>query len=116
MIRVYPAETVVAEKLEALVVLDLQNSRLKDFFDLHFLLTGDQLDRSQLVASIHATFQRRGTAFPGECPTGLSDEFGRVKQAMWKAFLNRNGLTGAPADFVEVVRVIRGALPFGWED
>jgi hypothetical protein len=46
----------------------------------------------------------------------LSDEFGRLKQTMWKAFLNRNGLTGAPADFVEVVRVIRGALPFGWED
>jgi hypothetical protein len=116
VIRVYPPETVVAEKLEALVVLDLLNSRLKDFFDLHFLLTGDQLDRSQLVASIHSTFQRRGTAFPAECPTGLSDEFGRLKQAMWKAFLSRNSLTGAPADFVEVVRVIRAALPFGWQD
>lgn len=31
----YPRETVVAEKLQAMVHLGLANSRMKDFFDLH---------------------------------------------------------------------------------
>ena len=30
----YPRETVAAEKFEAMVALDLANSRLKDFYDL----------------------------------------------------------------------------------
>ncbi|MFN0166983.1 MAG: nucleotidyl transferase AbiEii/AbiGii toxin family protein, partial [Bryobacteraceae bacterium] len=34
ILRAYPAETVVAEKLQALVDLGFRNSRLKDYFDL----------------------------------------------------------------------------------
>jgi hypothetical protein len=114
VIRIYPPEAVVAEKLEALVKLDLQNSRMKDFFDLHFLLSGSRLDGEVLERSIRATFERRRTAVPRECPTGLTDEFGELKQQMWKAFLNRNGLKDAPGNFIEVIGYIRQSLPFGW--
>ena len=34
VLREYPKETVVAEKLEALTALGLLNSRMKDFYDL----------------------------------------------------------------------------------
>lgn len=37
-LRAYPRETVVAEKLEALVTLGIANSRMKDYFDLYFEL------------------------------------------------------------------------------
>ena len=33
-IRAYPPETVVAEKLQAMVALGMQNSRMRDFYDL----------------------------------------------------------------------------------
>jgi len=33
-LRAYPVETVVAEKFEAMVRLDMVNSRMKDFYDL----------------------------------------------------------------------------------
>lgn len=33
-LRAYPPETVVAEKFQAMVALDMLNSRMKDFFDL----------------------------------------------------------------------------------
>ena len=33
----YPMETVIAEKLEAAVSLGINNSRMKDFYDLHCL-------------------------------------------------------------------------------
>lgn len=34
VLRAYPRETVVAEKLEALTALEMLNTRMKDFFDL----------------------------------------------------------------------------------
>jgi hypothetical protein len=34
MLRMYPPEVVIAEKLHAMVVLDIRNSRMKDFYDL----------------------------------------------------------------------------------
>ena len=34
---IYPPETVIAEKLEAAVQLDINNSRMKDFYDLNWL-------------------------------------------------------------------------------
>ena len=36
-LRAYPIETIVAEKLEALVVLGIVNSRLKDCYDLFLI-------------------------------------------------------------------------------
>ena len=41
----YPREAVVAEKLEAMVVLGDRNSRIKDFFDLHHLASHFEFDR-----------------------------------------------------------------------
>ncbi len=37
-INAYPMYSVIAEKLEAMVMLGEQNSRMKDFFDVHFFL------------------------------------------------------------------------------
>jgi Nucleotidyl transferase AbiEii toxin, Type IV TA system len=65
-LRVYPAETVVAEKLEAMVKLAGFNSRMKDYFDLWILFTQGSLDRKLLPIAVRATFERRGTALPAE--------------------------------------------------
>lgn len=104
---VYPRETVVAEKLEAIVTLGMSNSRMKDYFDLHALAHERQLDRSTLVRAIAATFQRRGTPIPAELPLGLSADFAndRTKLAQWQAFLTKNRLR-APT-LAEVVREVR---------
>ena len=37
MLQAYPKETVIAEKLEALTVLGLLNSRIKDYYDIALL-------------------------------------------------------------------------------
>ncbi len=106
-LRVYPRESVVAEKLEAIVSLGMANSRLKDFFDLRALANEGVLDVELLGEAIAATFQRRGTDVPMEMPLGLSDEFAHdvTKRAQWKAFLGKNRLD-APA-LEEVVEEVR---------
>ena len=107
-LRAYPRETVIAEKLHAMVFLGLRNSRMKDYFDLRALAREGVLDARLLGEAIAATFQRRGTALPVGVPLGLSDEFARdaTKQAQWKAFLGRNRLDAPALD--EVIVEIRG--------
>ena len=60
----YPRETVVAEKLEAMVKLGIANSRMKDFYDMEVLCRTFSLDGKSLRDAIHNTFKRRGTELP----------------------------------------------------
>jgi hypothetical protein len=112
--QTYPACTVVAEKFEALVRLDAQNTRMKDFFDLELLLRTDSPERELLRNAICATFERRGSEMPDSTPAGLSDRFAFEKRVMWNAFLRKNGLEAV--EFPEVVEAIRGKLEWIWED
>jgi Nucleotidyl transferase AbiEii toxin, Type IV TA system len=89
----YPRETVVSEKLEAMVKLGIANSRMKDFHDLHSLSKTFEFDGQALVDAVRATFERRGTAWPnGGTPLAFTSEFyedeNKIKQ--WKAFCNKN--------------------------
>lgn len=111
-LRVYPRETVFAEKVEALTVLGMINSRMKDYFDLLGLAREGRLEPEPLGQAIHATFARRGTPLPEHLPIGLSDAFAldRGKRAQWQAFLSRNRLT-APSLEVVVAEVAAFAMP-----
>jgi hypothetical protein len=91
-LQAYARETVVAEKLEALVVLGLATSRMKDLYDLELLRRTFSFDH-RLHEAVAATFARRGTPVPAELPVGLSDAFAfdGVKNQQWRAFLRRSG-------------------------
>lgn len=92
-LRAYPRETVVAEKLDALVQLGLANSRMKDFYDLRVLAELFDFDGTLLVKAIRATFQRRGTPLPDGMPVALTPEFAKdtTKQRQWSAFISKSG-------------------------
>ncbi len=91
-LRCYPTYTVVAEKLEAMVLLGEANSRMKDFYDLWFLSRHFDFDGKTLVEAIRATFDRRKTKLPESVPVALTDNFSTTKSIQWKAFLRRNRL------------------------
>jgi len=104
---IYPRETVVAEKLEAMVTLGIANSRMKDFYDVWLLAQTFTFESDMLVNAIEATFGRRQTAIPTDEPFALTDEFARDanKINQWKAFLNRNRLDAPPLD--QVIQILR---------
>jgi len=110
-LRSYPKPTVVAEKLEAMVQLGMQNSRMKDFFDLHLLANGAEFAGPILVDAISATFTRRKTPLPSDdVPLALTDGFANQpeKPIQWSAFLKRNRLD-AP-DLASVIIMLRDFL------
>jgi hypothetical protein len=92
-IRAYRRETVVAEKLHAIVTLGELNSRMKDFYDISVLAGQFSFDVAELSQAIEATFRRRETVVPSEIPIALTDEFAAdvTKQRQWTAFLRRIG-------------------------
>ena len=109
-LRVYPTYTVVAEKLHAIALLGMTNSRVKDYCDLSVLLERETLDADLLAQAIKATFERRGMAVPTELPVGLTDEFAHdtSRQALWQSFVKKNELASEPLAAI-VVR-LRTAL------
>ena len=67
-IRAYTRETVIAEKLQAMVALDTLNTRMKDFYDICALANEFDYDGQTLCKAIQATFQRRKTPLsPQNC-------------------------------------------------
>jgi hypothetical protein len=100
----YSRETVIAEKLQALVHLRLLNTRMKDYFDLWLLTRQAELKRDVLALAIQRTFKNRGMQIDPN-PIGLSDAFGNdpAKQIQWSAFLRRSRLTEAPQSLSDVV-------------
>lgn len=110
VLAMYPPETVVAEKLEALVVLGLTTSRMKDLYDLDLIRQTFAFDGT-LVEAVRATFARRGTAVPSAVPTGLSEDFARdeIKLTQWKAFV-RKSVDGQGRELAEVVADLRSWL------
>ncbi|GAB2612242.1 nucleotidyl transferase AbiEii/AbiGii toxin family protein [Novilysobacter erysipheiresistens] len=106
-LRVYPRETVFAEKLEAIAQLGIANSRMKDYFDLLALVRENAMNPAHLANALRATFERRGTPVLEATPFGLSDAFAddAQKKTQWQAFLKRNRLQ-AP-DLEDAVTEIR---------
>lgn len=90
-LRAYPKETVVAEKLEAIVRLGDVNSRMKDFFDLWQVSVAFPFDGESLKDAIANTFGSRRTPISTLPPVGLSHEFATRNQRQWQAFLKRIG-------------------------
>ena len=55
----YSRESVVAEKFQAMVMLGIANSRMKDFYDLWVLARQFEFQGPLLCQAIRATFERR---------------------------------------------------------
>lgn len=63
----YPIETVLAEKLETILSLGKQNSRMKDFYDIHLLLNDPDLPPiNQLYEAFYNTWTFRHNAIDEE--------------------------------------------------
>jgi predicted nucleotidyltransferase component of viral defense system len=111
-IRACPRETIVAEKFQAMVMLGIANSRMKDFYDLYVLARDFTFQGNTLVRAIKATFKRRKTEIPIEPPLALTDEFGRdeVKSVQWKAFVRKGGPEDGIPGLPEVLSHLRAFL------
>ncbi len=107
-LNAYPRETVAAEKFEAMVALDLANSRMKDFYDFLAMSRLFTFEGAVLAAAIRATFERRTTPVPRERPPSFTGAFSDdpQKAQQWRSFLAREPLLIDEPDWPTVIREI----------
>jgi len=117
-ILAYPPESVVAEKTHAMVILGQHNSRFKDFYDIYAMAGAFRFERTTLVQAVKATFDRRRTPVQAELPEALAAPFysDESRTSQWRAYVTRNGLSDAPADFAQVGDRIVAFLRPLWGD
>jgi hypothetical protein len=84
---------VIAEKFQAMVMLGLANSRMKDFYDIWALARSYGFEDDRLARAIAATFARRKTAIPSEPPEALTRAFAEQpgKREQWAEFVAEVG-------------------------
>lgn len=111
VLRGYTRESVVAEKLEAMVKRGSITSRMSDFYDIWLLSRQYEFDGGVLSEAIVRTFADRGTEIVTP-PVTLTDDFARTetKRAQWRAFYTKGRVDHAPREFTEVVSEIAGFL------
>jgi len=113
VVQSYPRETVVAEKVQAMVYLGSGNTRLKDFYDIWFLARHFDFDGNTLVGALRATFSRRQTPFPEDgLPSAFRNEFAAnpERRRLW-ARLHRGWESWeVPSDLEETLEQIKPFL------
>jgi hypothetical protein len=111
-IRSYSPETVIAEKFNAMVVLGMANSRMKDYFDIWMLSRNFIIEADILGKAIVETFKKRHTELPQHDPIALSEDFfiNEFKKNQWKGFLRKQQRLVSMPDLAEIIDVIRNFL------
>ncbi|WP_395065565.1 nucleotidyl transferase AbiEii/AbiGii toxin family protein [Paraburkholderia silvatlantica] len=108
-ILMYPPETVVAEKFEAMIRFGETNGRIKDFHDIWVTTRTFSFDLPGLLEAVGGTLRRRETAIPTEMPVGLTEAFAKIaeERGLWTGFLRRNPPSLQPPPFADLQEELR---------
>ena len=105
-IMTYNVETIIAEKLQTVISRGVLNSRMKDYYDLYYLITYKDYSESNLKLAIEKTFKNRKTdinSIEKELKEIEKSEF--VKE-QWKLYSKKHSYTN-DIDFETIIEKIR---------
>ena len=95
----YNLETLLAEKLETIMVRAEANTRMRDFYDIHVLLEQDAvtIDRDTMKAAFYATCNKRGSI---ELIGAIDDVINKITddetmRQLWNNYRKSNYYVGA---------------------
>lgn len=110
----YSLETLIAEKFHAMIDRDIDNSRMKDFYDVYHLFLSGDVNKDLLKIAIHNTFANRGTHYV-DGKNLFEDSFANdpMRNQSWKGFLKKLRLKD-DVEFSEVMAVICKNLKPYW--
>lgn len=114
-ILAYSTETVIAEKMHAVIDLADQSSRMKDYYDLYHILSSFKYDNAILQDAINRTFKNRHTSYNADTMFFRKDFPDHPQmQIRWIAFLKKSTIKSI-LSFPEVTHWLQEALKPYWE-
>ena len=102
VINTYSLETTIAEKMDAILDLMEYSSRMKDYYDLYYILTHFEFDKDTLAEAMKKTFENRNHHFTMEqYDQVLSFGEDEAMKKKWQAFIKKTKL-----EFIEYSVVV----------
>ena len=112
-IKAYSIESVISEKFEVMVKLNILNSRMKDFYDIYSFSMDNCFSSGILIRAIKVTFSRRETPLAKNLI--IFDKefyFNDNRQRQWQAYLRKIKEENVSKDFsVIMLRIIAFLKP-----
>ena len=114
IVKTYSLETIVAEKLDAILDLMEFSSRMKDYYDLYYLSLQFNFDGSLLRTALVRTFANRERSYQRKnFQNVIAFASNKDMQKKWDAFIKRLKLP--PIHFDEVIAGIAAFLEPVWD-
>lgn len=114
-ILAYSIETVIAEKMHAVIDLADQSSRMKDYYDLYHLLNSFSFDADILQEAIEQTFENRHTPYTSDTMFFREDFSSNAQmRTRWKAFIKKIGGNN-DIEYADIVKNLQSALRPYWD-
>jgi len=90
-ILAYSKETVLSEKIQIIVSLNYETSRLKDFYDIYYLCSNNKFLSNDIISALNLTFDNRNTSID-DFNVIFSEDFkaNPFFETQWISFLRRN--------------------------
>jgi predicted nucleotidyltransferase component of viral defense system len=105
LVRGYPLEMVLAEKIVTAIARGTANTRWRDFVDIHALVRHHQVDCATLRQSLLRVAEYRGITL-SPLSTALADYAG-IAQPRWLAWLKKQRLDATvPTEFSAVLELV----------
>ena len=107
----YNIETMIAEKLQTLVSRGTFNGRMKDYYDLYYLLTfkKDNIAKENLNLAIERTFEKRDTDTNLIVPIIEEIEKSEFTRKMWDNYANKHKYA-KDIEFKEIINTIKSEI------
>ena len=112
-ILAYNLETVLAEKLEAILSRSTENTRMRDFYDVHILykMNSENLNIASLKEAIIKTFSERNSFKKFEKSNEIIQEISESENllVLWKNYVNSNRYV-SETDWTDITSSVKTLL------
>lgn len=108
-VNTYSLETTVAEKLDAILSLMEFSSRMKDYYDIHYIANKFDFDGKTLTNALKETFDNRGRSFDSEqFNQVMSFDADDAMRKKWCGFVKK--IDAKTDDYSLILKVIKRFL------
>lgn len=102
----YNIETIIAEKYQTVIARGVLNSRMKDYYDLYYLLTYKEFSKEKLKEAIVNTFNKRETDINSTSLVVKEIKKSEFTKDLWVAYAKKHSYT-KDVKFENIITSIR---------
>ena len=102
----YNIETIIAEKFQTIISRSILNSRMKDYYDLYYLLKNKEFSNENLKEAINKTFSKRDTEIESINNVFFEIEKSDFVKEVWVNYAKKH-IYAENINFKDIINVIR---------